>query len=722
MTSLLPRKSYVLYFVPVAVLLIGLCITFLLWNASINDARRVQQEKFNFRVNEIISSTTERLKSYEQVLLGVSGLFAASRSVERNEFHEYASKLQLDQSFPGIQGVGFALRIPAAEKQQHIGQIRKEGFPAYSLRPEGERDPYTAIIYLEPFDWRNQRAFGFDMYSEPVRRAAMSVAWEAGVTALTGKVKLVQESGKDVQWGFLMYIPVYRNGVPADSLDARRKNLVGWAYAPFRMNNFMQGMLGKQRNEIQSTLDMEIFDGDALTPENRMYDSNPKNEAGSASAGLYSIRKIEFGRHVWSVAVRSMPEFEMEDVNRQLWIMVSSGGAISVLMAFVVWLLLTGRARALAQAESMGVKFHESETRTGAIMENLLDGVITINVQGIVESFNKEAENIFGYAANEVIGKNIKMLMPEPYHGEHDGYLQNYVSTGNRKIIGIGREVTGRRKDGSVFPMDLAVSEIRTEATRMFTGIVRDITERIKIERMKSEFVSTVSHELRTPLTSIHGALGLIAGGAAGELPAQAKSLVDIACKNSERLILLVNDILDMEKIVSGKMAFSMSPVDLVSLVQNAMEASRAYGEQVNVRFMLADPFPSSCVVSADPDRLMQVMANFLSNAAKFSPPGEVVSISVSGNGEKARVAVTDHGPGIPEAFRDKIFQKFSQADSSDSRQKGGTGLGLSISKALVERMGGKIGYETEAGKGATFFFEFAECAGDMLQEKGARR
>lgn len=624
------------------------------------------------------------------------------------------------------------------------------------------------------------------------------------------------------------------------------------------------------------------------------------------------------------------------------------------------------------------IALHDNENRLHAILDNVIDGIITISERGIIESFNHAAETIFGYTAAEVIGSNVKMLMPEPYHGEHDGYLHNYVTTERKKIIGIGREVIGRRKDGSTFPMDLAVSEMKIGSTRMFTGIVRDIsekkeaerklavtnrlnqailngadhiiistttdgtiltfnqaaeralgyaaddligkespaifhdpeevkrralelqaagiavepgfevfvalarkgeadsnewsyirkdgsrfpvmltatalfttkgevsgflgiatdiseqkrteqslletsqslsraqqianignwswnietnalswsdeiyrifglqpqqfgasyeafmqsvhpddrervqkavnsglssgaysidhrivlpdgsekfvheqgevefgedgkalrmegtvqdvTERLRIERMKTEFISTVSHELRTPLTSIHGALGLIAGGVTGELPAQAKALVDIAHKNSERLILLVNDILDMEKIESGKMHFNLKSVELVPLVEQALEANRAYAEQfkVSYEFECTQAVPATLV---DVDRFMQVLANFLSNAAKFSPAGGVVSVAVQTCEHYVRASVTDRGQGIPASFHGKIFQKFSQADSSDTRSKGGTGLGLSITKALVEGMGGQIGFTSESGVGTTFFAEFPVVA-----------
>jgi len=300
-----------------------------------------------------------------------------------------------------------------------------------------------------------------------------------------------------------------------------------------------------------------------------------------------------------------------------------------------------------------------NEVRLAAILDNVLDGIITINDHGIVESFNKAAENIFGYQRAEVIGNHVKMLMPEPYHSQHDDYLNNYASGGIKKIIGIGRQMTGRRRDGSTFPMELAVSEMRLDDKRMFAGIVRDITERVKIDRMKSEFISIVSHELRTPLTSIRGSLGLIAGGVAGVLPAQAKTLVDIAHKNSERLILLVNDILDMEKIEAGKMEFNRHRVKLMPLLNHALEVTRPYAEQYKVSYELAGDLPE-VMANVDSNRLMQVLANLLSNAAKFSPAGGQVTLAIAMIGRLVRIAVQDHGSGIPKQFQEQIFHKFA--------------------------------------------------------------
>jgi len=356
-------------------------------------------------------------------------------------------------------------------------------------------------------------------------------------------------------------------------------------------------------------------------------------------------------------------------------------------------------------ADSMTIEVRERENRLQAIFDSVTDAILVIDHAGQIASCNPAAERIFAYATSEMIDANVSMLMPAPYHEEHAGYLRRYLDTGEARVIGMPRELIGRRKDGSTFPMELAVARILIKGNIMFTGIVRDITERKKVDRMKNEFVSTVSHELRTPLTSIRGALGLIAGGAVGELPEKMRQLIDIAYSNSERLVRLINDILDIEKIESGKVVVNMQVHALVPLIVQALEANRAYAEHYGVQYQFVQP-GDLLAVNVDADRFMQVMANLLSNAVKFSPAKGMVTIKVSTQDGRVRVEVSDQGEGIPEAFQEKIFQKFTQADSSDTRQKGGTGLGLAISKALVECMHGTIGFQSEPNQGACFFFE----------------
>jgi PAS domain S-box-containing protein len=241
-----------------------------------------------------------------------------------------------------------------------------------------------------------------------------------------------------------------------------------------------------------------------------------------------------------------------------------------------------------------------------------------------------------------------------------------------------------------------------------FYTMVSDITESKRIDRMKTEFVSTVSHELRTPLTSIRGSLGLLAGGIAGALPPAAKNLLDIAKNNCERLIRLINDMLDTEKIESGQLRLDLKPVDLRRLVEQTLEANASYATEHGVKLEL-HAGDGAMRVNVDADRVVQAITNLLSNAVKFSPREGVVTVTLSHLAGVIRLEVSDRGPGIPEEFRSRIFQKFSQADSSDTRPKGGSGLGLNITKAIIERLGGAIGFYSQVGVGSRFFFDLPE-------------
>ncbi len=355
--------------------------------------------------------------------------------------------------------------------------------------------------------------------------------------------------------------------------------------------------------------------------------------------------------------------------------------------------------------ETRDASLRKSQADLQAIIDNTIDGLITIDRRGTILRYNHGCEEIFGYTTDETIGRNVSMLMPEPDSARHDSYLERYARAGEARFIGVRREATGQHKDGRPIELEVAIAEIKVDDDVFFSGIVRDITERKKVERIKSEFVSTVTHELRTPLTSIMGSLGLLRAGTLGALPEKSRRMVNLAHDNGARLVALINDILDIDKIEAGQLIFKRQRANLKTLIDQAVAHNFAYAHQHGVSIVVED-IPNDIILVTDPDRFHQVMGNLLSNAAKFSPEGGQVTIAAKMASEFVRISVVDHGPGIPEEFHSLVFQKFAQGDSSDTRQKGGTGLGLSISKAIVERMGGKIDFETQVGAGTMFFFD----------------
>jgi PAS domain S-box-containing protein len=369
-----------------------------------------------------------------------------------------------------------------------------------------------------------------------------------------------------------------------------------------------------------------------------------------------------------------------------------------------------------------------------AILNGANSSIISTDVDGLILTYNAGAEQMLGYQRTEVIGQS-----PAIFHSpgevaararELSAELGQAIEPGFDAFIAKARrgnadehEWTYFRKDGSTLPVMLSVTALFDERQEVtgFLGIAYDLTERKRIEHMKSEFISTVSHELRTPLTSIRGSLGLLTAGAVGEIPAKAKPLLDIASKNCERLVRLINDILDIEKIESGHMRFDFSEQSLQALVEQAIAMTQAYAAQFSVRFVLQVEGAIGNV-SGDADRLIQVIVNLLSNASKFSPFGGSVKVRLALTANNVRLSVIDHGEGIADEFRGRIFQKFAQADSSDTRGKGGTGLGLNISKAIVEKHHGSIGFYSERGKGTEFYVDLPLLVEQPLSGSAAMR
>jgi PAS domain S-box-containing protein len=332
-------------------------------------------------------------------------------------------------------------------------------------------------------------------------------------------------------------------------------------------------------------------------------------------------------------------------------------------------------------------------------------GMLMVDRDGKVVMASAEIERQFGYRRDELIGQSVDMLIPVRLHRQHAASREAFNLRPETRKVEARTDLLGLRKDGSEFPAEVSLNPIEVDGSLMVLGVVVDISERRRVERLKAEFVATVSHELRTPLTSIVGALALLTGNAAGKLPDPALRLLRIAYTNGQRLVRLLNDILDIEKMESGKATFDFKRVEVRSLAEQAIEANRAFAEGCDVRIRL-DSASVAIDVRADPDRVVQAITNLLSNAIKFSPPGEEVIVAVEARNETARILVRDHGHGVPDEFKPHIFEKFAQADATDARQKGGTGLGLSIVKQIVDRLDGEVGFHDAPGGGSVFYVD----------------
>jgi PAS domain S-box-containing protein len=358
------------------------------------------------------------------------------------------------------------------------------------------------------------------------------------------------------------------------------------------------------------------------------------------------------------------------------------------------------------QAEQL-VSQSQDLANLGAILEESLQEIFIVEAETLsILQANKGARRNLGYALHEIEKLHVLEVTPQFTERQLRKILEP-LETGevNEAVY----HAAFRRKNGSLYDVEVHTQAAISNGCKAFIQIALDETERKRVEQLKGEFISKVSHELRTPLTSIRGALGLMQSGAVGELPEKAVPMVRIANSNAERLTRLVDDILALEKSISGKLTLHICELPVAETLRQAIESHAGYAERYKVRFVL-DEAPSSSVM-ADSLRLTQVLSNLMSNAAKFSQPGAQVTVRARENGPNIRFEVEDNGCGIPEHFQPLIFEKFAQADSSTARRFEGTGLGLSITKELVEAMGGQIGFESHLERGTTFFFELPRPA-----------
>jgi len=678
----------------------SLTLTLGAWYSARSDAESEARNRFEFRVADMAEALRGRMLDYEQVLRGCIGLFAASDRVTRDEWRTYVGLLDLEQSYPGARGIGFAPVIAQGELAAHEAAVRDEGYAGHAVRPSGARPQYVPVLYIEPFSGRNSRSFGFDMYADPVRRAALEAARDTGKPVLTGRAAPVPGIEPDTQAGVILFLPVYRHGAIVDGVAKRREALRGFVYGPFRVGDLLAGVLGREPG-----VRMKLVDVSGPGEPQTLFEDPADGVRGRFDKAV----SFTVGGRLWRLEVVSRPALEAEFAGTRPALVLAGGLAITALLMLIVWSLATTRARARELAQHMTVALRASEERLQLALASSHLALFDWDVDAGLVQLSAEWSVMLGGERSPTLAPIQKLQLLD--HPDDTAEMRSKVGALLRGEAEECRyEHRVRRLDGSWLWIETVAraNERHPDGrARRVTGANSDIEVRKSVERLKSEFIATVSHELRTPLTSMIGSLGLVREGSTGELPPEARRFVDIAYANSERLSDLVNDILDMERIEAGRMEIQPERVELDTLLRRAVELNAAYAERLGVRLEIAPgAVPAVMYLLADPDRLMQVLTNLLSNAAKHSPQGAAVVLAVAEAGKALRLSVSDSGPGIAPEFRDRLFGKFEQAD----RAHGGTGLGLAISKALVERMDGRIGCDSEPGRGTTFWVELPKA------------
>lgn len=641
----------------------------------------------------------QHLTAHLDTLVFIAAFFESSNEVSQEEFQIFTQPIF--ERYAGIQALEWLLVVPAEERAGFEASRQAVGYPDFrvterapdgTLIPAAPRPYYVPVTFVEPLQG-NEAALGYDVASDAVRRAALLRSLAQSAPSATSPVTLVQDSKE--QFGLLIFMPLYKDREKKGRLQAAD----GYALAVFQIDTLIEA--GLQHASVD-LINLEVYDQTRDVEESALplYSS----VAGSPTPPPRTSWQSDFtwaGRE-WVMRYTPTSLYYLQRPQWQSWALFAVGLLFTTLLGAFL-LVITGRTMRVER---------QVEERTGhllAILNNVLEAIVALDEEGRFLSANPATEQLFGYALAELEQLTLTAVLPSfpPLTP-----LMAAQGQGLAALVGKRQEVQGQQKDGSTIPLELAVGRVEREDESFYVALFHDLTERHRVERLKSEFVSTVSHELRTPLTSIRGTLGLILGGAVTPIAPEVHELLDIANRNTEQLIRLINDLLDIEKIESGNLSFQQRPQSLVPLLEQALSSNDAYAQQFGVELQLITPAEPVWVM-VDEHRLLQVLNNLLSNAIKFSPRGSEVRVSLEGSLSQARVSVLDQGPGIPAHFRDQLFQKFVQLDASDSRQKGGTGLGLSIARALIERMGGHLDYQERSVGGACFYFELPLWEGE---------
>jgi signal transduction histidine kinase len=709
-----------------------------------------QDARFGAEVATARDAIRDRMEAYTSMLRAARALYDANGAEpDGPTFARFVAGLEIGRNYPGIQGLGWARLLHPSEVAGHEASVRRD-VPGYHVWPAGERPVYTAIVHLQPLDWRNRRAIGYDMFSDPTRRRAMERARDTGEVAATARVELVQEAGEDRQAGFLMYLPVYAR--PAHDLEERRRFLAGWMYAPFRATDLLTGIL---RPAEEERIHVAVYDGPRETPDALLF----RIDGTAAPSRGPRTERLEVAGRPWTVvfgatealasrAERALPAAVLavglavtallfaitradarsrertEAGARRAALLVDAGKALSA-TADYEWSAaeiasLAARRVAdacvvvLLEAEAPVWIVGHADTARAARAAELLRGTPPTAgaALGIPEALARAAPAVGGRpaagraappsaarAALDALGVRSHLTVPLLARGEPLGAVA---------LLAEG--------DPGVFePEDLSLAEDLARLLGAAVDTARSALRAKDAVAARDEFLSIASHELKTPLTSLILHTDALRAAARRGAPEQLASRADLIRRSADRLSRLVSNLLDISRIGAGRLALEREDTDLAEVTREVVERFAEEARRAGCEVRL-DAAPAAGYW--DRMRIDQVVTNLLANAIKYGA-GAPVDVTVRGEGGRAFLTVRDRGIGISEDDQRRIFQRFERAVSQ--RNYGGFGLGLWIVRQIVEAQGGSVRVESTPGQGSTFTVELETTARPRAPAEPAR-
>ncbi len=683
--------------VAAVVLLAGLAITVLLSRDQYLQTEEAAVREFDTICREIELKVEDRLAAHSQILRGGAAFFTDSDGVTREEWHEFTEQQKVSQKLPGIQGIGYTHLVPRGQLAEHTRKVRDEGFPDYRVWPEGDRDPYSSIIYLEPLSGRNLRAFGYDMLTEPVRRAALEQSRDSDESVLTGKVTLVQETNEDIQAGTLMYAPVYRVGVPHETVAERRAAIQGWVYSPYRMNDLMKGILGRRDLAGNKRIHLEIFDGETPSGESLLYDSQHGEKSPQARAARLTRRIVidaEGRKWLLSFSQAGAADHSVAEL------VFCSGALLSLLLSGLVYSLFRTSSEARKLALLLTAQLSESEMRWRIAVEATGDGIFDWDVPSGTGFFSRRWKEMLGYSEDE-IGDGIEewesRIHPDDKEQTKvaaqallDGKTPLYSHEHRMRCKGGGWKWILAR--GAVIRRDPDGKPLRVVGTHS------DITEKRQTAEIKSRLISMASHEFRTPLATIRLAADILATCRGKMDEAGVQRSLQTILSTTDYMTGIVTDVLDLSSMNRDEPE-DLSEILLGDFLRQIGGEFRGTTDTPATIAFEWDGTPVTC--TGTPGLLKRAVNNLLDNAVKYSPPGTPVVLRLRQLGQEAVIEVEDQGIGIPEEEMAFLHDPFFRA--SNTAGIPGTGLGLTIVAEAMQRMGGKIDFSKRDGGGSIF-------------------
>ncbi|ASP46838.1 CHASE domain-containing protein [Cognaticolwellia beringensis] len=693
------------YSIPIFVGVIGVAASISAFMIESNLNRSAIEKDLIFKSKEKVKTISKSIDLNLQILDAVKAFYNASDYVSRQEFNAFVTPLM--SNYKNIKAIEWVPYITHEQRQAYEQQARTDGIIDFTLTEinatgnmvlANERDSYLPVYYVEPLEG-NERAMGLDNGANIERLNTINKAKNSTDKIATGRINLVQTTGEAAD--ILVFNAVFdQKSVGGE--DDSTSSFLGLAVLVLNVGDIVADTAMEDKGSLFLYVE-DITEADNIEP---LYG----NLAGDSWFSHSEI--ITVAGRSWHIKTHT--NTTKTPLMLSAWLLLIASLAVTALITFSIAHLIRRREVVEQLVVSRTVSLIESEEQHRAVVENAVDGLLTINEIGVIEKYNRAAERIFGYTADEIIGQNLKVLMPEGDHEYQDSYMEDYRDTGVKKNIGTDRKVKGRRKDGSIFPIDLSVSEMAIGNTRKLSGIVRDVTERVKLEKEREKFIDKLtdsneelarfayvcSHDLQEPLRMVRSFSELLQEHLADSLKDDAKGqkYFSFVIDGAARAQLLITDILSYSSISSDTQMFENVDIEgIVTMIKKDL-LDPSTGKKGEITF---DPLP---ILQGNKTQLFQLFQNLLSNGLKYQKLDATphVHIGVEESDTHWLFIFKDNGIGMEERHLRKIFEVFKRLHGK--KQYAGTGVGLSICKKVVERHDGVIWVESEVNVGSTFY------------------